>query len=175
MKIRSKEEVYTAKYFHIDRIAFERKRKSYVKDFIVRSPTVYILPIEPNGDIHMLLQHRDAFNKTILEIVAGTMEDGGYPLESAKRELHEETGLTAKTWKQIATWELSVNMNSPIYLFVATDLQKGEAHPDGDEEIQNITMPFSDVLDKIASGEIIAAPHVAALLLYKQLKDGGSI
>lgn len=175
MKIVLQEEVYRAKYFRIEKVELEKNGKRFTKEFIKRNTAIHILPITPDGKVYLLKQHRDAFNKTLLEIVAGTMEEGGDPLETAKRELKEETGITAKHWKQIMQWELSVNMNSPIYVFVATELEVGEAHPDEDEEITPIIMTLDEAIQKVFSGEIVGASHAASLLLYKQLLTEGKI
>lgn len=171
MKIISSEETYRAKYFKINKTVLERNGKTFEKDFLIRNAAVFILPIAEDGRIHMITQHRDAFDKTLLEVIAGTMEEGGDPLETAKRELKEEAGLTARNWKQIASWELSVNMNSPQFIFVATDLQEGEATPDEDEEIAPVLLSLDEAIQKIISGEIIASTQIASLLLYKTLLE----
>ncbi|MGH7203672.1 MAG: NUDIX domain-containing protein [Candidatus Levyibacteriota bacterium] len=175
MKIISKQEVYKAKYFKIVKVVLEKNGKKFTKEFIERNSTVFILPIAEDGTLHMIYQQRDAFNKTLLEVVAGTMEEEGDPLETAKRELSEEAGLTAKNWKQIAQWELSVNMNSSMYVFVATDLKEGEAHPDEDEEITRVTLSLEEAIKKVVSGEIMVSSHVACLLLYKTLREEGKL
>ncbi len=175
MKIVSKEEVYKAKYFRITKTVGEKNGNTFTKEFIERNPAVFILPVASDGMLHMIYQHRDAFDKTLLEVIAGTMEAGSDPLETAKRELREETGLSAKNWVQIAHWELSVNMNSPIYVFVATELTEGSAQPDDDEEISRVTMSLDEAVEKVVSGEIIAASHAAALLLYKTLREEGKL
>ncbi len=175
MKIISKEEAYRAKYFRINKVILEKHGKTFTKEFIERNSAVFILPIYPDGKLHIISQHRDAFNKTLLEVVAGTMEEDGEPMATAQRELQEETGLTAKSWKQIAEWEASVNMNSKIYVFVATDLSEGEAHPDEDEEISQIQMTLDEAVDNVISGKIVAASHSATILLYKELLEQGKL
>lgn len=175
MKVLSTQTVYTSKYFKINKNVLERNGKTFTKDFIERNPVVIIIPYTANYEIYMESQFRDALNATSLEIVAGTIEEGGDSLETAKRELHEEAGLTAKTWKKIAEWDLSVNMNAKIHFFTATDLEEGEQHLDFDEEITIIKMPLEKVMEKIASGEIIGASHIAALLLFDRLRKEGKL
>jgi ADP-ribose pyrophosphatase len=171
----SSKTVYQAKYFRIVQKQIERNGKTFTKDFIERSSVVSILPITDQGEIYLEKQYRDAFGKEILEIVAGTMENDDNPLESAKRELQEETGLTAANWKQIASWELSVNMLAKQYIFVATGITEGPSHLDEDEQIDVIKMPFEEAVEKAVSGEIIATTHIAAILLYDKLKKDGKI
>lgn len=171
----AEETVYQAKYFRVVRKKIERNGKQFTKDFIQRNTVVYVLPITEKGEVYLEWQYRDAFGKEGLEIVAGTIENEDDPLESAKRELLEETGLTAKNWKQISVNELSVNLNSKQYIFVATDLTEGQASPDEDEEIKLIKMPFEEAVEKVLSGEIYSATHIAAILLYDKLKSQGKL
>lgn len=171
----SEETVYQAKYFRVVRKVIERNGKQFTKDFIQRNTVVYILPVTEQGEIYLERQYRDAFGKEGLEIVAGTIENDDDPLESAKRELKEETGLTAKKWNQISVNELSVNLNSKQYIYVATNLTEGQADPDEDEEIKLIKMPFSEAVEKVLSGEIYSATHIAAILLYDKLKSQGKL
>jgi ADP-ribose pyrophosphatase len=170
MKILSTTTVFASKYLQVKRKEIERNGKKFTKDFIQRNPFVLIIPYTANGDVYMESQFRDAFGKTLLEVVAGTMEEEGDPLATAKRELKEETGLTADTWKKIAQWELSVNMNSTMHVFAATDLHEGRQQLDDDEEIAIMKMPFDEILHKIETGEINCGHHIAALLLFDRLR-----
>ena len=166
----SKKVVYQAKYFAIEQKVIERNGKTFTKDFINRNPAVFILPIAENGDVHLIRQYRDSFETYTLEVIAGMMEKSEDPLETAKRELQEETGLHAKKWTKIATWELSVNMNSPVHVYTASDLIEGQTHLDDDEVIERIVMPLDEAIEKIISGEIVASSHAAVLLLYDKMK-----
>lgn len=173
MGVLSTKTVYKAKYFSIIQKEIERNGKRFTKDFIERNSVVSILPLTDQGELYLEKQYRDAFGKEILEIVAGTMDNDDNPLEAAKRELQEETGLTATTWKQLATWELSVNMNSKQYIFVATGLSEGKSQLDDDEEITLVKISFEQAVEKVISGEICASVHAAAILLYDKLKKEG--
>jgi ADP-ribose pyrophosphatase len=175
MKILTTTAVYTSRYFQIIKHKIERNGNTFTKDFIVRNPTVHIIPYTSNNDIYMESQFRDALGGLALEVVAGTIEEGGDPLETAKRELHEETGLSAKTWKKIAEWDLSVNMQAKIHVYAATDLEEGKAHLDDEEEIETIKMPLDKIMDKIKTGELTAASHIASLYLFKQLREEGTL
>lgn len=166
MKILKTEVVYTAKYFKINKRTIERDGNTYTKDFIERNPVVMIIPYTADGHIYLESQYRDALQTTCIEVVAGNMEAPFDPLENAKRELLEETGLTAKTWKLIGTWELSPNMISPLYIFTATDLTEGEQVLDSDEEIEVIKLPLEKILKKIQNGEINISSQIAVLLYF---------
>lgn len=174
MKILSTNTVFSSRYFTISRNIIERNGKTFTKDFIHRTPTVYIIPYT-NDEIYLELQYRDAFKKNLLEIVAGKIEQNDTPLEAAKRELREETGLSANTWMKIADWDLSANMQSKIHVYVATDLTVHKQKLDIDEQIEIIKMPLTAVIDKVMNGEITIASNIAALFLFDKLKREGKL
>lgn len=172
-KILSKKTVYQAKFFHIDQVEIERDGRVFKKDMIIKTPFVIIIPYTENKEIYLESQYRDAFGKVLLESPAGKIPNGEDPLEGAKRELEEETGLRARKWTHAATWEISPNMNQTIYVFFATDLEEGKQKLDDDEVIDIVKMPLTEALDKITAGEIVVAPDLAAILLLdKFLKEG---
>lgn len=174
MKILSTNIIFASKYFKVNQKRIERHGKTFTKDFIERNPTVLILPYTAN-DIYIESQYRDAFGHTSLEVVGGTIEEGDDPLVTAQRELREETGLVAKTWKKLYEWNLSANMLAKIYIFAATDLVEGEQHLDSDEEITLLKLPVVEVIKKIEDGEITVTSHIAALLLFDRLQKGGKL
>lgn len=174
MKILSTNTVFSSRYFTIERNVIERNGKTFTKDFIQRTPTVFIIPYT-NDEIYLELQYRDAYKKELIEIVAGKIESNDTPLEAAKRELREEAGLTASKWEKIADWDLSANMQSKIHVYVATDLIEHKQNLDEDEQIEIIKMPINKIIDKIEKGEITIASNIAALLLFAELKKGGKL
>lgn len=95
------------------------------------------------------------------------------PLDSAKRELLEETGITANKWTQILTMHLS-NSASDEYciLYLAQDLSFGESEPDDDEDLQVVKIPFEELYQRVISGEITDSLTVAAALRLKLMLAG---
>ena len=73
----------------------------------------------------------------------------------AQRELVEETGLTARTWREIGRYQLSNSISDELaVVYLATDLVQGEAQPDGTERLELRWLPFDEVMAMVASGEI---------------------
>jgi 8-oxo-dGTP pyrophosphatase MutT (NUDIX family) len=175
MSVLSKKTVYTAKYFKVIQKVVERNGKKFTKDFIEKNAIVVIIPYTDDYEVYMESQFRDALEENMLESVAGTIEDNADPLDTAKRELKEETGFTAKTWKKIAQWQTTSNMQGQIHIFAATDLEAGEQQLDEDEEIEVIKMPLAEVMKKIESGELTIAYQIAAFLLFDRLKKEGEV
>lgn len=175
MKILATKILFTAKNFQVKRHEIERNGKTFIKDFIDRNPVVLIIPYTKNNEVYIESQFRDALEGITLEVVSGNMEGSDDPLENAKRELAEETGLRAKTWTKIAEWDLSVNMYAKLHVFAATDLEEGKKELDDDEEIEVLKMPLEKVIEKIDNGKITGASHIAALYLFKKLREEGKL
>jgi ADP-ribose pyrophosphatase len=167
-KVLSKETVFRSKYFYIIRLVALRNQKQITKELIVRNDSVFIIPMTEDNQIYLVSQFRDAYEKVMLELVAGTIDNTLSPLSNAQRELKEEAGLTARAWTHLASWDLTSNIKSRVHVFLAEQLVQGTPKPDEDEEIVCLKMPFSEALAKITTGEISVAPQVAALLLLQK-------
>ncbi len=169
-KIIDKKSIHKSKYFSVDKVSIERNGKIFTKDIISRTPAVIIIPVNEKDEIYLVSQYRDSMQEILLETVAGHMEKGDTPLQAAKKELQQETGLTAKTWKQLTTFYVSANMDSVVHVFYATALEEGERDLDYDEEIEVIKMPFEEALKKIDTGEMRVTSNIASLLLLERWK-----
>jgi ADP-ribose pyrophosphatase len=174
MKILSTKTVFTSKYFKVIQKVIERHGKTFTKDLIEKNSTVFVIPYTEN-EIYIESQYRDAYEKELIEVVAGKIESGKDPLETAKRELLEEAGLIANKWTKIAEWDMSANILEKIYVYAVTDLEEKKQHLDVDEEIKIMRLPFEEVLDKINNGEITIASNIAALFLFDKLKGEGKL
>lgn len=147
----------------------ERNGKRFTKDLLERKDTVIVLPITASGEIYMISQFRDSYGKSFIELPAGNMENNDSSLESAKRELQEETGLTAQKWKKIATFITSANIKGLVHIFVATGLENGHQKLEEDEEINIVKIPIEEAIRKVDTGEVQATAFVSALLLFDKL------
>lgn len=126
---------------------------------------VGILPIDENRMVTLVRQYRYPYAETILEIPAGKMDHGPEDAEECgRRELAEETGLEAGAMISLGEiWPSPGFMDERLYLFCAKNLTQGEVHPDEDEFVEHVQMPFEELCQRIASGEIKDAKTVAAV------------
>ncbi len=119
---------------------------------------VGVVAIDGEDRVALVGQHRYAFDTYHWEIPEGGSPLAEDSLEGARRELLEETGLTASSWRVIGRWELSNSVTDEAAVaYLATDLEHGEAQPDGSEELDLKWLPFDEVMRLIREGEITDA------------------
>ena len=121
----------------------------------------------PGADPTILLirQYRYATGGQLWEVPAGTLDPGEDPEACARRELLEETGVTAARLQRLTSiWTTPGFTNEVIHLYLATGLTSGEPSRERDEFIEVVPQPLSRVLALIRDGEIRDAKTVAAIL-----------
>jgi len=121
----------------------------------------------PGTDPAILLirQYRYATGGQLWEIPAGTLDPGEDPEACARRELLEETGVTATRLQRLTSiWTTPGFTNEVIHLYLATGLTTGEPSRERDEFIEVVPQPLSRVLELIRDGEIRDAKTVVAIL-----------
>jgi ADP-ribose pyrophosphatase len=133
---------------------------------IVRHPgAVAIVAVDTQDEVTLVRQPREPVRKRLLELPAGTLEEREEPIETARRELEEETGLHGGEWRELTRFYSSPGWaDEVVYVFVAERLERGEPDPDGTEEIELVRIPLVELPSKLA--EIDDAKTLAGLLLY---------
>lgn len=130
-----------------------------------RRTAVGVLPIDAEGCVHLIGQWRFALGRYSWEMPEGGAEPGERPLDCARRELAEETGLRAGRLIPILELDLSNSFtDEAAFIFLATELASGEANPDPTEVLRRRRAPFSEVLARVVDGRIRDAMTVAAAL-----------
>jgi ADP-ribose pyrophosphatase len=133
---------------------------------IVEHPgAVAIVAVDGEGYVALVRQLREATRKRLLELPAGTAEPGEKPLETAQRELREECGLSGGDWRELAAfWTTPGFCRERMHIFAAEGVDRGEAAPAPDEELELVRWPLADVAQRL--DEIEDAKTLAGLLLY---------
>lgn len=135
-----------------------------------------ILPLFDDGTILMVGQNRLPFAEYSWEIPEGGGPLDEDPLDGAKRELLEETGLVAADWREVLRLQLSNSVSDELAIcFLATGLSEGEfaAHGDDTEDIVRVRAPFREVLDAAMAGYISDSLTVAMLLRVHHMAHTG--
>jgi len=133
-------------------------------------PGVGVLPIDDDGNVYLVKQFRYAVGRESLEVLAGSVEDGEEPLESAKREAKEEVGIEAETWIDFGQADLDTTIvKNVVNFFLAEKLTVGKPEREGTEQIETVKMKLSEAVDKVMSGEITHS--ISCVLLLKAARD----
>ena len=135
-----------------------------------------VLPLFADGTAPLVGQYRFPLGRYSWELPEGGHEDGSTPLESAQRELREETGLRAGRWVEILDMHLSNSItNERAVCFLALDLTQGEAAPEDVEVLQLARRPFSEILADVLAGRITDAMTVAMILRGHHMAVTGAL
>ena len=134
-------------------------------------PSCGIVAISDDDQIALVGQWRYVHGKYSLEIPTGGSEHDETPLAAAKRELLEETGLSAEVWTGLGSIDNSNGATTDVaHLFLARTLTAGPPVPQGDEQVELRWMSFADALLSVMNGEITESVSVAAILKVELLR-----
>lgn len=140
------------------------------RDVILHPGAVAILPLVDAEHVCLLRNHRPVVGATLWEIPAGTLEPGEIPEHAAVRELAEETGYAAKSWRKLTEFYPSPGVLSEItHVYLATDLTAGTMRPEAGEELEPHVVAWSDALAWALDGTIRDAKTLVALWSWDKL------
>ena len=114
-----------------------------------------IVPVDDQGFVTLVRQHRVVVDELMLEIPAGKMDTAGEdPLACAHRELEEETGLHAEKMELLCPMITSPGFCTEcVNLYLATGLSAHTAHLDADEFLHTVRMPLREAVERAVRGE----------------------
>lgn len=129
-----------------------------------------VMPVDEKGRVLLARQYRLPAQDFLWEIPAGRLDPGETPLKAAKRELKEETGLTAKKWTKLFTLFMSPGfLAEKMNIYVAQDLKQGKTNFIGDERIESKWFTPKEMNEMIKSGKIVDGKTITAWLAWRTL------
>jgi 8-oxo-dGTP pyrophosphatase MutT (NUDIX family) len=132
-----------------------------------------IIAIDDYDMIYLVGQYRYPLKQYSWELPEGGGPLGLEPLDSAKRELLEETGLVAQHWEEILRMHLSNSVSNELgILYLAKDFEQFEAQPEETEQLEVKKIPFEEAYQMVIKGEITDSLTVARILRVKLLMQG---
>jgi len=135
-----------------------------------------VLPLDQDFNTWLVGQWRYPLNAYSWEIPEGGGPHGIDPLESAKRELKEETGLIAKNYLELSRLHTSNSVCDEYgILYLARELEQVEAEPEDTEDLQVRKLPFEEAYQMVMNGSITDSLSQIAILKTKLLIDQGKI
>lgn len=128
---------------------------------------VCVVAVTTDNKVVLVRQYRPAPEIVMLEIPAGRRSVREHFLTAARRELREETGFVASSWKRgIEFWPSPGFVDERLTLYVAKGLRSGETDMDADEFIEPVLLPVAEALGRCRDGSIIDAKTLIGLLWY---------
>ena len=165
-----KETLYTGRVFSLERHhVVEPNGSRSTKDIIRHPGSAVILPILDDGKMVLIRQFRVAINEEVWELPAGTRDPKETFLQTARRELKEETGFRAAKWNKLVDYFPSPGfLNERMTIFLARNLKAGEATPEEDEQITVQPVSLKRGLQMIERGQICDSKTLIGLLFWQK-------
>ncbi len=158
-----------------DTVELPNGHASY-REVVRKNGGVCIVPLTDNGEVIFVNQYRYPYGEVVKEVPAGKMEADEDPLVCGIRELSEETGCAAGKIIPLGVFYPSPGiMDEVLYMYLATDLKKGDVHLDEDEFLTSEKIPLEDAVQMILDGKLPDGKTQAAVLKTWALKQKGEI
>jgi ADP-ribose pyrophosphatase len=149
---------------HRDIVRLPDDTEAY-REYIRHPGAVAIVALSDDARVLLERQYRYPNRREFIEIPAGKLEPGEPHLETAKRELLEETGYSAAEWRRLGVIHTAIGYtDESIELFLARGLTEGTRKLDAGEFLETLRVPFDEAVAMIRDGRITDAKTVAALL-----------
>ncbi len=121
----SKEKIYEGKVFDVSIAGIRDGEIEYKREIVEHKGSAVIVPVFEDKTVALVRQYRHAAGKYLLEIPAGTLNRGEYPLIGARRELEEEIGVTSDNIEKLTEFYVSPGfLTEKMFVYLATDCRK---------------------------------------------------
>lgn len=168
------ETIYTARKFVLEKRTIEIRGKPHSLEVIRHPGAAVILPLLDDGRIVAIECYRAALGRYVLEIPAGTLDEGESPLRCAERELAEETGYRAAAFEPLVDFYPSPGiLTEHMHVFVATGLTPGPTAHETGEDIRLHPITLDEGLAGIRDGRIKDAKTMIGLLCFERFRGKG--
>jgi ADP-ribose pyrophosphatase len=146
------------------------------RDMVRHNGSVVIMPVKKGKkepEVLLVRQYRHAAQQHLWELCAGRIDPGEKELPAAKRELLEETGISARRWKRVLYfWASPGFVAETMAIYLATELKQGEARPEEDEVIEPRFFPVSHATRMVMSGQVHDGKTISGVLWLREVLRG---
>jgi 8-oxo-dGTP pyrophosphatase MutT (NUDIX family) len=126
--------------------------------------SAFVVPHFDNSDTMLVRQWRHAWNESSWEVPAGTFNEGEDPLECARRELAEETGLLAARYTSLGVVHGAAMLTGRAHMFLAEAITESDRSPETyEQDMEMLRLPFVEALEAALNGQIAHSGSVTAL------------
>lgn len=162
----SSRSVYRGRIFDVRIDTIREGDIEYDREIVVHRGSAVIVPVFDDRTVALVRQYRHAAGKDLLEVPAGSLDEGEDPESGAVRELEEEIGQLAGKIEKIAEFYVSPGfLTEKMFVYLATELTETSQNLEEDELIEIERLTFEQALNKIRGGEIEDAKTIVGLTL----------
>jgi ADP-ribose pyrophosphatase len=137
------------------------------REIVEHGDSVAIVAVDAESNVILVSQFRKPVEKELLEIPAGGIESGEYPVTTVRRELREEIGYLPEKVEWLCGFYSSPGYCTEyLHLYLATDLVPSQLHAEDTENIRLVRVPIKQIPSLITSGTICDAKSIAGLLTF---------
>ena len=177
-KVLSSKEVYTNNWISLTehQVLNPSGGEGIYGEIHFKNFAIGVIPLDENYNTWLVGQYRFPLKAYSWEIIEGGGHLQTHPLASAKRELQEESGITAHQFLEIQRMHLSNSVSDELaIIYIARDLKMGPAAPEETEELTLKKLPFEQAYQMVINGEITDSMSVAGILKTKILMQKGKL
>ena len=167
-KIIARREVFRGKLIRVEHWDAElASGRVSLREIVKNANAAAVVPVDADGNVTLVRQYRVAMGEIMMEIPAGKKDSPDEDaLVCAKRELEEETGLRAESWRLLSEARMSPGfLTERVSVYLAQGLSQGQDHPDEDEYLNLVRMPLDEAVERVRRGEITDAKTVIGLMM----------
>ncbi|MGB7209318.1 MAG: NUDIX hydrolase [Pyrinomonadaceae bacterium] len=162
----STETIYAGKIFDIRIDEIREGVIEYKREIVVHKGSAVVIPVFDDGTVALVKQYRHAAGKYLLEICAGTLNEGEDPEIGARRELEEEIGVTAARVEKLCEFYVSPGfLTEKMHLYLATELTETSQNLEADEILSVERHSLARLLEMIKNGEIEDAKTIIGVTM----------
>ena len=165
--------IHEGDVFSVERLRFDDPQgRNIVKDVVRHPGAVTVIPVDSDGHLVMIRNYRVTVQQWLLEFCAGKIDAGEAPLESATRELQEETGFKAGRIRPIGRFYTSPGFaDEMMHVFLATELQSVPRSLQPGERIEVVHVSPEQLDRDIADGTLVDGKSIASWMICRQYMD----
>ncbi len=173
METLSSKTIYKGKVFDIRVDEVREGDVEYTRDVVVHKGSAVVLPKFDDGTVALVRQYRHAAGEYLLELCAGTLEEGESPETCAARELEEELGLRAENLEKVSEFYVSPGfLTEKMHLYLATGLTETQQKPEDDEILTIERWSLAELMEMVENGGIKDAKTIVGLMVVERRGKG---